>query len=381
MVKSPSFEVVVGSYEEFLLGYNFTSKSGELAQSFAAHDHAASIRCVALSGHYLASGGADDRIFIYDLKSRKEHCSLTHHDATINCLQFTENHSHLISGSSDGVLAIVRVGNWQLEKVWEKAHKGAAILDIAVHSSGKLALTLGADCSLCTWNLVKGRQAYIINLNSKCKDARSLEKILWASDGVRFVLHGGKYTEIWSIESGGVLKQVEHEEKVTSCSWLSDSVLLVGHEDGQISILNLDNSNKELFKAHESRVKSITVHRKWIISVSSSGDIKVWNKDFEELAVVDTGCRLTCLCLVPPIKMKSETLVNKSEDVVEVNPEETKKKVTKPRVVEMVEESDEEVTIEEKNKKKEKRKPEVQVIEEVSRKKKKKKKTSKLPNN
>ncbi|XP_044270828.1 p21-activated protein kinase-interacting protein 1-like [Tribolium madens] len=356
-MKASSFEVIAGSYEEFLLGFNFSPKEGQLVQSFAAHDHSASVRCVALSSPYLASGGADDRIFIYDLKSRKQHCALTHHNATITCLQFTENHSHLLSGSSDGVLAIVRVGNWQLEKVWEKAHKGSAILDIAVHSSGKLALTLGADAHLCTWNLVKGRQAYVINLSNKCKNARSLERIVWAPDGVRFLLYGGKFTEIWSIETGGVLNQIEHGEKVTGCAWLSDTILLVGHENGEISVLNLEDNSTEVFKAHDSRIKGIALYKKRIVTISSSGEIKIWNKDFDELAVTETGCRLTCLSVVPPIKIKNEEDINE-ESVSETNTSEItqKKKFSKAQVVEEVEDNE---VIEVRKKKKKKRDLEV----------------------
>ena len=61
------------------------------------------------------------------MQVRKEHCMLTHHNSTVTCMQFTAGHTHLMSGSTDGVLAIVRVGNWQLEKVWEKAHNGMCL--------------------------------------------------------------------------------------------------------------------------------------------------------------------------------------------------------------------------------------------------------------
>lgn len=149
-------------------------------QTFALHSHAGSVRAVASSGKLLASGSADDRIIVYDMQNRKELCMLTHHNGTVSCLQFTDNCSHLISGSQDGVLSIIRTGSWQVEKLWENAHKGSAIIDMALHSSGKLLLTLGADCTLRTWNLVKGRQAYAINLNSKCKDPKNLQQIEWS---------------------------------------------------------------------------------------------------------------------------------------------------------------------------------------------------------
>lgn len=149
--------------------------------TFALHSHCASVRSVTCHGHLVASGGADDRIVVYDMKERKEHCMLTHHSSTINCMQFTQDGSHLISAGADGALCLVRVGNWQLEKIFEKAHKGGpAILDLAVHPSGKLLLTLGNDGSLYTWNLIKGRKAYIINLNNKSADPKGLNFIKWS---------------------------------------------------------------------------------------------------------------------------------------------------------------------------------------------------------
>lgn len=41
-------------------------------QSFAVHAHIASIRTVHARGKFLASGGADDRIYVYDMKKRQE---------------------------------------------------------------------------------------------------------------------------------------------------------------------------------------------------------------------------------------------------------------------------------------------------------------------
>lgn len=266
----------------------------------------------------MASGGADDRIFIYDLKTRQEHCMLTHHNSTVNCVAFTPAHTHVISGTSDGCISIVRVGNWQLEKVWEKAHKGAAILDIAVHETGKLALSLGADCCLKTWNLVKGRQAYIVNLNSKSKDAKSLTNIRWAPDGVRFVLYGGKYTEIWSINTGGIVLSVEHENKVSSCSWLSDENLIVGYEKGNLGIVHIQDGSVTLKDGHNSRVKAIKKYENWIITICSSGEFKIWDDELNELAKCDTGCRLTCLSIIPQEQIKQEKSDEETEEINDI---------------------------------------------------------------
>lgn len=254
-------------------------------------------------------------------------------------------HSHLICGTADGCISIVRVGNWQLEKVWEKAHKGAAILDIAVHQTGKLALSLGADCSLKTWNLVKGRQAYIVNLNSKSKDAKSLTHIRWAPDGVRFVLCGGNYTEIWSIDTGGILLSVEHESKVASCLWLSDKELLVGYEKGHIGVVSAKDGQIKLKDAHSGRIKAISKYENWIVTACSNGEFKVWDDSLNEMAKFDTGCRLTCLSIIPEAQIKKEESadeVGEEDEKIENSSEEEVESSRRGEVVVIEEEEDDE---------------------------------------
>lgn len=277
-----------------------------MVQSFASHSHTSSVRSVAHEKHLLASGGADDRIVIYNLKTRTELYTLDHHNGTVNCLQFTNDASHLISGGADGTLAIVRTGSWQLEKIWDKAHKGSAIIDIAIHSSGKLALTLGGDCTLRTWNLIKGRQAFAVNLYSKSSDPKNLQQIKWAPDGVLFALIGGKYSEIWSIETGGIYKSISHEERVTSCAWMTTSTLVIGYETGQIGIVDIKTARIKLKNAHNSRIKSINTCKEYFITATSSGEVKIWNKKFKEIAKFDTGCRLTCMCILDEIKTEEK---------------------------------------------------------------------------
>lgn len=225
-----------------------------------------------------------------------------------------------------------------MEKIWNKAHKGFPILDIAVHNTGKLALSLGADCTLRTWNLVKGRQAYAINLNSKSKDAKSLDRITWAPCGVKFILSGGMYSEIWSIETGGLVLSVQHGSKVVSCAWINEEKFLVGYENGKIGTISSDDGEITVVDGHSSRVKTISVFQNWIISASSGGEIKVWDLSLNELAKFDTGCRLMCMCIIPPVAIKKE---ESNEEAVQVNNQQQILNVQKQkRMVQVIEEYD-----------------------------------------
>lgn len=188
-----------------------------------------------------------------------------------------------------------------------------------MHPSGKLALSLGADCALRTWNLVKGRQAYVVNLSSKSKDAKSLVGVRWALDGVRFVLFGGKYTEIWSIETGGILLSVTHENKIASCLWLSEVELLVGYEIGRLGMVSTENGTIDTKDAHKGRIKAMSLYEDCIVTICSDGEFKVWSKLLVELVKFDTGCRLTCVTIIPLLQVKKEEQLNELAIDTEVN--------------------------------------------------------------
>lgn len=102
----------------------FVFQIRKLKQTFATHSHTSSIRCVAIAGKFLASGGTDDKVVVIDMKTRQEHTVLMNHDGTVNTVAFTHGGTHLITGSDDGYIIITRVGNWQIEKKFKKAHGG-----------------------------------------------------------------------------------------------------------------------------------------------------------------------------------------------------------------------------------------------------------------
>lgn len=95
-----------------------------------------SIRRMANSEKYLAIGGFDEVIKIFNLKKNVEVGELIDHKGTITCLQFFKN-QYLISGSEDGEIFLWRVKDFTL--IYRlKAPKLTAVIDMALHPSGKL---------------------------------------------------------------------------------------------------------------------------------------------------------------------------------------------------------------------------------------------------
>ncbi|KAJ9589507.1 hypothetical protein L9F63_017292 [Diploptera punctata] len=319
-------EIIVGTYEEFLLGYKVLKKENDkfhLVQSFADHSHRASIRSVCAKGKYLASGSADESITLYDMKNRKECGILVQHNGMVNCMLFSPNGSHLLSGSEDGSIAIFRTGSWQLEKLFPKAHKGE------VHPTGKLALTVGTDATLRTWNLVKGRQAYATNLGkNRTGNGRAVTNILWSPDGNSYVLTIGAELNVYDVATAGIVYTIKLDKKISSVCFTKDTELAIGDEGGGISFYSV-SEKKQLFvvEAHNnSRVKCLSCvtvgGKKFLVSTSSAGEIKLWKckvGKLKQICSTNSDCRITCLVVLVANSDESTLNTEIKEEITEIN--------------------------------------------------------------
>ncbi|KAJ0017930.1 hypothetical protein Pint_12273 [Pistacia integerrima] len=150
--------LIAGSYEKFIWGYklkplkNSSSSSTltlTLTQLFSYPSHLAPITTVAVAGTAGASGSSDDTIHLYDLSSSASLGALHLQDSSsVTSLAFytPPNLSvprNLFAASADGFVSIFDADPFVLLKS-VKAHK-KGVNDLAVHPSGKLALSVERD--------------------------------------------------------------------------------------------------------------------------------------------------------------------------------------------------------------------------------------------
>lgn len=352
-------------------------------QSFSIHSHTGSIRSVTANEKFIASGGADDRICVYDVERRKEIDDLYVHDGTINSLSFVPDGSFLISGGADGKIGFTKTTTWKLEKVLERAHKGLAINHISVHPSGKLALSVGADQTLRTWNLITGRQAHATSLKNKDSLGGSIEIVEWSETGEYFAIVGKDTVEIWHTESGEVIRTKKCESKPTSLCWISDEDIFVGLESGKLLFFNLEDEEDEetLCEIYDKRVKAMFYKYGYLVTASSSGELNLWEiirgdrVEIDMLCGIDVGCRIICLDLIKLPESSTEFEV-KQEQEEQLKKTQVKKLKTTGSVTVETEESPSKTT---KNKKKEKKRKSGSDFLEVSKSASKKKRKSFMP--
>lgn len=109
----------------------------------------------------MASGSTDEIIRLYDVKKRKEYGSLGgHHSGDITDIQF--HGKYMLSASDDQTINLWRTKDWEFLKTL-KAHKGR-VNSLAVHPTGKIALSVSIDRSAIVWNLMTGRKASVNKL-------------------------------------------------------------------------------------------------------------------------------------------------------------------------------------------------------------------------
>ncbi|KAK6645653.1 hypothetical protein RUM43_001933 [Polyplax serrata] len=340
MTDFPQF--VVGTYEEFVLGYkaqydtNVKTKY-KLEQSFATHSHQASVRCTAANDHYLASSGADEYINIYNMFAMKITKVINYHDSTVTCLEFTPDKTHLITANQNGDIAIFRCKDWTLVKLWKEAHKNAnGVTSISIHPTGSLLLTTGADNILRFWNLIKGRQAYATNF-SKSSIGSSLNFAMWSTTGNHYIVCIGKLMEVYETASATLSYTILTNSKITCAAFCKKTLICLGTEEGVLEIHSVIKKKLLLTTtAHNVRLKCIASFNKtsvsndqektdsYLVTADSKGVIKLWllkKKGVEILlkmkGEINCDCRITCLSIVPLRTAKAEKESNNEKTETE----------------------------------------------------------------
>ncbi|XP_017266540.1 p21-activated protein kinase-interacting protein 1-like [Kryptolebias marmoratus] len=296
--------LIAGCYEQITFGYRVKPGENEwtVKADFTHHAHTASVSVVAASEKFVVTGSKDETIQVYDLKKRTEHGALLHHDGTITCLEFYE--SHLLSGGEDGLLCVWSTKKWECLKSI-KAHKGH-VTSLAVHPSGKLALSVGTDKTLRTWNLTNGRSAFIKNIKQNAHIVR------WSPDGDNFVVVVEDKILIYKLETASVTGTITNPKRISSVKFLNNSILVVAGDDETVRLCDVEKARWVCeFKAHETRVKAVDslMMEDYCVVVTASNDgfIKLWKIHLKEelecpvlLGEVDTAARLTCLAVWRP---------------------------------------------------------------------------------
>ena len=150
----------------------------------------------------LISCGFDESINIFSLVKKAQSGELkTPSDlGTPICSSFAPPNdpspTHVLIGLSSGKIMIYRKKDWSVQHILA-CHDDKGVQSIAVHPSGKMALSGGRDGKICLWDLMRGRLAFVHKIGGKSKGRKpTVNDIIWSGDGQRyaFCTHEGNIT-------------------------------------------------------------------------------------------------------------------------------------------------------------------------------------------
>ncbi|KAM7252779.1 hypothetical protein ACFE04_030050 [Oxalis oulophora] len=301
--------LIAGSYERYIWGYKLNPKTSTLTQLFSYPAHTSPITAIAAASSVAASGSSDDTIQLYNISpSTSSSLSSIPMTSTITSLSFLTLPSlsfptNLLSTTEDGFVSIFDTDPFVLLKS-VKVHK-KKVNDLAVHCSGKLALTVGGDECFAMVNLVRGRRSYCSRLP---KEATIVE---FNGFGDRFFMVSDDNVTVHQTEDAKLIQQLKSSKRLLCAAPGESGILFTGGEDRNITAWDT-NSGQVAYcieNAHTSRVKGIVARKNGVTdddpylvaSASSDGGIRVWDVRMAQkenptpLADVNTKSRLTCL--------------------------------------------------------------------------------------
>lgn len=207
--------LIAGSYEKYIWGFNLNALKSSpqaltLTQLFSYPSHLSPIRTVAAGGPIAASAAADDTLKLYHLPSASEIATLNP-ESSVTALSFFTPATlslplNLLAGSDDGHVAIFDADPFVLLKSIP-VHK-KAVNDLAIHSSGKLALSVGRDSCLAMCNLIRGRRSFYCRLDSEATIVK------FGLEGDKFCMVSGEKVSVHESEDARLIFEMESEKRI-----------------------------------------------------------------------------------------------------------------------------------------------------------------------
>ena len=201
--------------------------------------------------------------------------------AAINSIAFNPVNRKIVSGSSDGKIAIWQLGQDRPISRWQNS---SAVNAIAVSPDGQILASGGEDGNIRIWNAATGQA-----INTFKGHSQTITSLIFSPEG-KFLISSGweRDIKIWNPDTGELNKTLLGHSQIINAIAISPDgkILASGDRDRTVSIWNLATGNLiNVFTGHSLGVVSLAISPDNNILASSSGDgiIKIWDLNTKKL--------------------------------------------------------------------------------------------------
>lgn len=209
-------------------------KTGRLVRTLNGVHSKKSVKSLAVSpdGSIFASGGDDNNLILWDLKTGRRILTISAHKAAVNAIAFSSDGKTLASGSDDKTV-----------RLWD-VRTGTRLRTLSGHAGGVNAIALSGDGQ----TLASGSQ--------------------------------DKTVRLWNLGTGEVRRIITgHRDPVNAVAFSPNGQIVASAStDNMIRLSNVrDGKRTRTFKGHSSGVRTIAFSPDSRTLISGGGDIIVWD--------------------------------------------------------------------------------------------------------
>ncbi|AFZ79090.1 hypothetical protein BEWA_019350 [Theileria equi strain WA] len=263
--------VVSGGYEGGIVGLEVPDELTEsdtdnypVRQVFRLLCSQGSIKCMDISTDFMACGGADETVQVYNLTTKKKHGEIMLSEGYITAISIygTIKNGLLLIGNEYGDIAMYNSRDLDFVKLF-KGHK-ADITGISIYKDSTLFISTSSDGYLRLWDL----KSQLCIFNTKLEI--SPIGVCWSNDGSFYLVYSSK--EIYKCStSDDAFKLFKNDEnKYTRCCWLDDKIIACTNS-GYVIVYDDDKVHKS--QLHQVRIKDVSQINGNIITGDSNGQI------------------------------------------------------------------------------------------------------------
>ncbi|NEO57463.1 MAG: protein kinase [Okeania sp. SIO3B5] len=290
----PSLQQRYHSVEEVLKDLMQTTKSSwEGYESLESHGDKVRTVAFSIDGQTLVSGGEDNSIKVWTLKTGSEPRTLGgwmfSHSGWVQEIAFSSDGQTLVSGSNDGTVKVWNLGTGKLVRTlggWLGQDWGP-VQAIAISQDGQILASGHSDKTVKVWYLNSGKMRGYLKGHTAW-----VESVAISPDGkVLASGSGDKTIKLWDVGTGRLLLTLAgHSDVVRSVAIAPDGQILAsGSSDNTIRLWQLATGDLLGTLQHPDGVNAVAISPDGLILASGcrDGNLYLWNPyTMEELGVL-----------------------------------------------------------------------------------------------